>query len=810
MAYPPTTAEPTPNVEPIPVPSDKPRKRTPEQTRKFMEQARARFQLSQEIEHPQRQRELDDIRFYNNDQWPADVLAARTTPPKGLPAQAGNPPARPCLVINKAREPVRQVLNQERQSNLGVIIVPADDFSGISADVTDGEIELREGLVRRIQRTSDAADARTWAFERSTIAGRGYWGVMTRYGEGKTRDQEIYIRKFYNQNAVSLDPYRYDAPEGYRVDWGFVGTWMYFSEYKAQYPRAKDGPNHLRHRGDTNDDFLALGEEYNIGAIGDSPEIKWFDGKDENKRCRVVEYWYTEYDDRELSFLADGRDVWTDELTEDDEPLVVGARTVTTPIIHFAKLDATQVLEETDWPGHYIPIIEVIGEALQPHDEQRRFEGMIRPGRDAGYGSNVLISKLVEMIGLTPIPALILDPESIEGWDKWYEAATTRALKYLPQRTRNDQGLEYREAHRPNADPNIGPVSMGIQMFNEFIQSTMGVHDPSLGKVDPRLKSGSAIKAVISQDLHGISNYLDNHSRAVDREGLIVNDLLYPIYGTPGRIAKMINAQNEPQPVVIGQPHILQNGKPQIVDAQHPAAKVYQLSKDAKFHVAVKVVKNYDLKRDAIADFLGSLTETNPQMMAQYGDLMWEAMDVPEHQQFAERAKVMLDPRILQMLAAKSQGADIPPQVQAQLAALQKQLQDAHTIVQSAAQELKSKEGDHKNKLDLADKDIAWQREKLEKELASKLAIAHIGATKSTIDPQAEATEEAIALATEQAHEAHEAELDRAHEANMAALDHSHTLQQADQAHMQALQQGEQQAAIAPTSQPEGAAPAGE
>ena len=810
MAYPPAISDPAEAAELTAVPSEKPRKRTAAQTRTFLEQARARFQLSQEIEHDQRQRELDDIRFYNGEQWPDDVQKARTTVPRGLPAEAGTPPARPCLVINKAREPVRQVLNQERQSDLGITIVPADDFAGLTEGITENELELREGLVRRIQRTSDAAEARTWAYERSTISGRGYWGVMTRYGEGKTRDQEIYIRKFYNQNAVSLDPYRYDAPDGYKVEWGFVGSWLYWSEYKAQYPRAKDGPNRVLHRGDSNDDFRALGEECNMSASGEFPDIKWFDGKDENKRCRVVEYWYTEYDDRDLSFLSDGRDVWSDELTEVDDPLVIGSRTVTTPRVQFAKIDGAQILEETEWLGHYIPIIEVIGEALQPHDEERRFEGMIRPGRDAGYGSNVLISKLVEHIGLTPLSPLILDPESIESYGAWYRAATTRALPYLPQRTRDDQGREYREAHRPQVDPNLQPLSIGIQMFNEFIQSTMGVHDPSLGKVDPRLKSGSAIKAVISQDLHGISNYLDNHSRAIHREGMIINDLLFPIYGRPGRIAKMLNEQNKPQPVVIGQPHVLQQGKPQIVDASHPQAKTYHLTEEAKFNIAVKVTKNYDLKRDAIADFLSGLVEANPQMMSIIGDLMMKVIDVPERDQLAERFKVILDPRVLQMLAAKAQGMDIPPHVQAQLAALQKQLQDAHALVQSAAQELKSKDAEQQTKIKLAqmDTDRAVQLQTMKD--ATTLEAARISAGKQAVDPQAEATEEAIALAVEQAHDAHQAELDRAHELAMSQVEHQQTMQQGNQEHAQALEQSQQQAALQPpaeSSQPPATGP---
>src|SRR5262252_2800597 len=79
------------------------------------------------------ERELSDIRFYNGEQWPNDVCTAR----KGQNASNGMPPvpARPCITVNKTREPVRQVLNQERQSDVGIELVPADDFGDLGITI---------------------------------------------------------------------------------------------------------------------------------------------------------------------------------------------------------------------------------------------------------------------------------------------------------------------------------------------------------------------------------------------------------------------------------------------------------------------------------------------------------------------------------------------------------------------------------------------------------------------------------------------------------------------------------------------------
>src|SRR5262245_10453309 len=132
-------------------------------TSDFLKRARERFDQAEEAQKGQADRERDDISFYAGEgQWPADVRAARA----GQNASNGLPPvpARPCLTINKIKEPVRQVLNQERGMDMGITIAAADDF-GPTNPVNEAEITLREGLVRRIQRRSQAKSARSWAFE---------------------------------------------------------------------------------------------------------------------------------------------------------------------------------------------------------------------------------------------------------------------------------------------------------------------------------------------------------------------------------------------------------------------------------------------------------------------------------------------------------------------------------------------------------------------------------------------------------------------------------------------------------------------
>ena len=101
-------------------------------TSTLLELARTRYTAACEFDEGQDRREIEDLKFYNDDQWPEDIRSMRA----GRNAEGGVPavPARPCLTINKVKAPVLRVMNQERQSDLGIQIVPADDFASLVPD----------------------------------------------------------------------------------------------------------------------------------------------------------------------------------------------------------------------------------------------------------------------------------------------------------------------------------------------------------------------------------------------------------------------------------------------------------------------------------------------------------------------------------------------------------------------------------------------------------------------------------------------------------------------------------------------------
>jgi hypothetical protein len=718
----------------------------PGQVSPLIEEARRRFQQAMEADREQTKREIEDLKFYDGDQWPADIRALRA----GQAQTSNMPPvpARPCLTVNKVKAPVQRVTNQERMSDLGIEIVPADDFEGLIGPIDDTEIELREGLVRRIQRTSEAQDARSWAFQRATIAGRGFYRVITRYLPGKTFAQEVVTSRIFNQAAVKLDP-THEQPDGSDADWGFVGAWMGFERYLGTYPtvideRGKTIKNPFaRYTGA--DDFRDLVQEY--------PD--WFKvehGPDGTnlKAVYVAEYIHCTYESRTLVQLADGTEAWKDEAPEGVE--VLDERTVPERKFEHHVIDGCYVLEATEWPIAYTGIVKVLGEEVQPYDKERRAEGMVRSSRDSQQGFNAMISKMVEVVAYAPIPPIMLANGQDEGFRDEYASAMTRTIPVLHYNQTDAAGQQAPPPFAPPRTAPIEPVGFALSMFAQSIQDTTATHDTALGKTEQNVTTARHARQLSEETSLSTSGYLDNLARSVRYEGLLINALLYPIYGQqPGRLVQLLQGDGEQKAVLIGKPFTTdpRTGRPQpmapgpgfapggppsppavpprgmngaalpntgAAPAGPPAVQQFQLTEHARFNVAIKVSRSYNTRREAEHSAVGQVIGADPGLMQVIGDLFFKSMDGPSHQEMADRMQVMLAPPVQQYLAAKKSGqAPLPPQVQQDMAKAKQVIEAMQQQLQQLGQKLQTDEvkQQHENARTKYDTDAKLQIEQL-------------------------------------------------------------------------------------------------
>ena len=753
-----------------------------------------RFKVSAEATLPQRQRELEDLKFIDFDeQWPEDVKGERL----GQQANAGLTPLppKPCMTINKLRQPVQQLDASQRAANLALQFIPKGD--GASQETA----KIFEDIVRAIQADSRANLARNWAYRRAVKCGTGAYRILTRYVHDQSFDQEIYYQRILNQSAVYFDPHAQE-PDWSDGEWCLITEDLPLREYKRQYGASAMAAM-------TDDELTSLGN--------DQPGwVNQASGPDA-VTVRIAEYYYFEHTKQTLHLIStpQGPMPATDDqlaaLPDSQAVVVLQTREVDARQLKWAKINCAEVLEQQDCDGAYIPVVPVIGDESNVNGE-RRWVGIVRPAMDAQRSYNVMRSAQALAIGLAPLAPYVGYAEQFEGFeDKWREA-NTRAYAYLPVNKATDAtGAALPLPKRNVEEPAIQAITLAAHEANEDITATTGVPPVALGQLDPHDRSGQAIRALQQVSDQGISGFLDNlTAMSMVYEGKILRDLIPKVYDRPGRIVAAIGADDSRTLVMLQVPHVTRNGQPVPAPPGMPGAKVVNLAQGA-YTVAIKVGKAYATQRQERADLMGQLAQAAPQLVPAYADLWVGSLDGPGMTQIADRLHQMLPPALQQ-----SGDQNDPMVLQQKLMALGQQHDQLVQVVQKQSQMLQTQavkaqfsaqenQQDNAVKLEIARENnaTAFQIANLKGDVESaRTAIQSLQLELAALKHVQGQVQAASEQGRQHAHDLRSARHDHAHELALAQQAHQHALAQAAQEHQQTLAQQQQAADLAPEPTP--------
>ena len=735
-----------------------------------LSEALDRFTLAAEAEAAQRDRELEDLRFLDFDeQWPDDVRRARDgyQPGGGLPSV----PARPCLTINKLRQPVTQTSNEARSARLAL------QFSPKGNGATRATAEAFEDIARAIQADSRAALARQWAYDRAIKCGRGAYRVLTDYANDGDFDLDILYKRIPNQSSVYLDPAAQE-PDWSDGEWAFVVEDVPFDRYKRQFPKSK-----LAKAGSKGPD--SPGE---LQSIGDE-QPDWVKSTDSGGHViRIAEYFYVEYERQAIGlFVFPAGPTQVERTMRLDDPAVEGlvplqTREIEARRVKWCKLNAIEILEENDWPGRYIPIVPVIADETNVNGE-RRWTGLVRPAMDAQRSYNYMRSAQVEGVGLAPRAPWVGYAETFEGYEGWWQQANTRNFPYLPIKKVVTANGVLEPPQRNVVEPAIQAITLAAHEADGDIKATTGRFDASLGNLSPQERSGKAILALQKQAEMGSSGWLDNlATMSMVYEGKILLDLIPAVYGRPGRVVAAIGADDQRRAVMVGQPFVPgKDGQPQAVPPGTPKAKTIDLAQGA-YTVAVTVGKSYTTRREESVAMMGQLAEAAPQMVPLFADLWVGSMDFPGAKQIEDRLKKQLPPELQEQQDGQE---PLDPKVQAAM-------QQAQQMIDMLSKELdgKTKIIEQETVKAQADQDKTTLEIESKERIASlqsqtQIELEKLRVEATTLQGQLEIRK--AELAGLQAYNTQQ--LAQGHEAELAA-------QQAQQERVLAAEQGEQQAGM--------------
>lgn len=725
--------------------------------------ARAFCTLATQWRADQLKRENEDLAFQVPDlQW---TDAAKKLFDGGMVGGHFSPP-RPRLSVSKIDQPIQLILNQERNAHLGVQVHP------LSENADKETAEAIQDIYRGIERDSFADLARTWAYERAVKAGIGYYRFISEYANEDNDgpglfDQKVVIKRILDQRTVLLDPFATEP------DWSdgrkaLIYEMMPFDRYKQEYGGKKSDGTPLSRLADfTEMDFDGLNDELVEG---------WWSGSEDagGRTIRLAEYFYIEFEP--VTKTVSGK-----------------SRLIQQPRVRWCKVNGVEVLEEATLPGDYIPIFPVLGQELQPFNDERMFFGVIARAKDSQRLLNIEVSSAVGKDALaTKVPWLVAEGQE-EGHEQEFELSTVRNLSMVRYKPTSLNGQPVEPPRRMIESPDLSSSLQLIALANDSLQATTSTYDPSLGKQARGNKPAKAILAEQQQSEQANSNYLDNLSRGMRHEARTGLQWIAYYYDREGRIVRGVDGEDNENAVMINSPFIEgPDGRPipppQAEPGQKPKTPRLINLKKGVYGTSISIGKSHRSRLEAGSDALGQIIQAAPDMMPILGPTWLSFQDFPGHQEAADLLKKMQPPQLQQ----GKEGEPSPEELQAKLGQAMQMLEMAQQEITAMKQALETKQVEQQGKVaaEQAKGQTSAQLEQMKEEFALREQQIQ-----GQIDAMLLKLEGVIKLKLQDDQQAHELAMAAAGAAQGDAEGdkaHAQGLEAGDVSHQQALEQGEQ------------------
>lgn len=591
----------------------------------FVEKALLKANETKDYWEPIYDKARDDLHFQSDHeyaQWDEkDAIARRKS-------------GRPVLTIDQLAQFVNQVSNDVRMNTPSIDIAP----SGGGADQETAEIF--QGIIRQIEYKSGADDAYDNAVNFAIKCGIGYIRVDHDYADFMSFDQELHIERIINPFSVLFDPESIKA-DGSDARFCFVLEKMKVEDFKEKYPKANP---------------VSFAVQYDSEEFADD--------------VILAEYFYIEEQEVTL-ILVDGEA----RILKSEDEIEVGAVTRKSKIrvVRRCKMNGEEKLEETTFPGDFIPIVPVYGEEAWL-DGKRHLYSLIRRSKDSQRMFNYWASMETELLQKSPKAHIIAVEGTTDDFAEDYINPDKSAV------------LRYKQtdsSNRPAPPPQMTPpvqIPTGIvnarQQTTQDIRATMGLYDAFLGQQDNAI-SGVAIAGRQREGNRAVFHYADNLVRAIAQVGRILVSAIPEIYDTP-RVVQIIGKEETNDVVGI-------NGM--FVEGQEHN---YSLGKGS-YTVKVTTGASFSTMRQEAAEAYQRIVSAQPELMQVMGDLLFKYMDFPGAQAISERFKKTMnpdiidneiDPQVMQMQMQNQQLQQGVQALEAHIAKLQKQLEDKQAEIQ--------------------------------------------------------------------------------------------------------------------------------
>jgi Phage P22-like portal protein len=521
-------------------------------------------------------------------------------------------PGTPYVVINQLPQFIHQVTNDIRLNTPSIRILP-------DVDSNEETAEAISELIRAIEYKSNADEVYDTAAQYSVTCSIGFIRVDHDYCDDRSGNQEVLIDRVNDPLSIFIDPSSVEC-DGRDAMGAIALETVTRKDFKKRYPGKEfisfSDPKDNSEKRDT----IVIGEVFIKEVAGEKP----------NQQITIRRYKFSGHD----------------------------------------------LLEETVFPGNYIPIIPVYGVEVWV-DGKRNLLSLIRQARDPQRRLNHWASKESQILSMAPISPIIAVRNTIANERGQYQRPGKETVLEYDQLDDNGQPAPPpRRLESPSIPTGIINAMQGAK---EGIKESIGMYAASLG-TKSNVVSGVAYNAQKQEGDVATLHFADNLRRSITHVGRVIVGMIPVIYDTP-RVLQLVN--NETDPKLVGVNGAMVEGQEEHID----------LTKGT-YHVRVTTGASYTTKRQETAAFLSDMFKQNPELLKIGGDILFKNIDMSGAEAMSERFKKMLppelqeeskDPRLAQMETVMKQQ--------------QEQIMRLSAMLQEAKQAIDSKDGERQVKI---------------------------------------------------------------------------------------------------------------
>ena len=549
-----------------------PRPSTSERLQGVHAQALIQFDAIQTALKEERQRCLNDRRFYSIEgaQWEGAVGEQFENKPK--------------LEVNKVHLAVLRIINEYRNNRITVRFVSKDGAADPEMAATCA------GLFRADEHDSTAEEAYDNAFEEAVGGGFGALRLRAVYEDDEDPDNE--------QQRIRIEPI-YDADTSVFFDLNAKRQ----DKADAEFCFVLSSVTRDKYIEDWDDDPASWNKEIASSQFDWAPPDVVYVAEYylvEDKGDTIITYKGVAGDEVKVTSSELKKDPNREDVLNATGYVVVRQRHFKARKVHKYVMSGADVLADEGYvAGKCIPIVPNFGKRWFI-DNVERCMGHVRLAKDAQRLKNMQLSKLAELSAQSSVEKPIFIPEQIAGHEDLWSNDTIENYPYLlVNAITGADGNPMPAAPIGYTHPPTMPQALAalLQLTDIDIKDLLGT--PQEDKMLSNIAESTFLSMQTRMDMQTYI-YVSNFAKAVRRVGEVWLSMAAELYVEDGRQMKTMNASDEVGSVTLMDP----------VSDPHTGAlsSNADLSK-AKLDVAVEVGPSSASKREATVKTLTGMLQ---------------------------------------------------------------------------------------------------------------------------------------------------------------------------------------------------------